>query len=57
MSDNPRGRPHKPATERADSQLQIRLPRERKAAYVKAAQRKGMKLSAWVVEALDREAG
>lgn len=37
----------------ADSHLHIRLPADKKAAYVHAAQRAGMKLSAWVLEKLD----
>ena len=46
------GAPAKPADERADSHLQIRVTREQKAGWVKAAQREGKKLSVWVVERL-----
>ena len=36
--------------------LNIRLSRERKTAYVRAAQRRGLKLLAWMWEQCDREA-
>lgn len=47
------GRPTKPASERADSQLQIRVRRADKAMWVKRAQREGMTLSQWVVQRLN----
>lgn len=37
----------------ADSHLHIRVPSSKKAAYVKAAQASGMKLSEWVIGRLD----
>lgn len=36
-----------------DSHLHIRVPSSKKAAYVKAAQASGMKLSEWVISRLD----
>lgn len=39
-----------------DTHLHIRLPSESKAAYVKAAQAEGLKLSDWVTRNLDRAA-
>jgi uncharacterized protein (DUF1778 family) len=50
------GRPPLPASERADSQIQLRVTRARKAVYVRAAQRQGMTLAAWCFAAMDREA-
>ena len=47
-----RGAPTKPADERADSHMHIRVTREQKAGWVKQAQREGKKLSVWVVERL-----
>ena len=37
----------------ADSQIQMRVTRDEKAAWAKKAQAKGMKLSAWVREKLN----
>jgi hypothetical protein len=50
---HPGGRPTKPAEERAESHIHIRTESRRKAGYVKAAQSRGMKLSAWALEAMD----
>jgi predicted HicB family RNase H-like nuclease len=38
---------------KADSFLHVRIDKSRKANYVKAAQRRNIKLSAWVIETLD----
>lgn len=51
------GRPPLPDSERADSQIQLRVTRKRKGAYVRAASRKKQTLAAWCLEALDRETG
>ncbi len=51
------GRPPLPDSERADSQIQLRVTRKRKAAYVRAASKKKQTLAAWCFQALDREAG
>ncbi len=51
------GRPPLPASERADSQIQLRVTRKRKGAYVRAASKKKQTLAAWCFEALDRESG
>jgi uncharacterized protein (DUF1778 family) len=51
------GRPPLPASERADSQIQLRVTRKRKCAYVRAASKRKQTLAAWCFEALDREAG
>ncbi len=40
--------------EPATSHLHIRITPQKKAGYVKCAQREGMKLSAWVQATLDR---
>jgi hypothetical protein len=50
------GRPPLPASERADSQIQLRVTRARKAAYVRAACRRKITLSAWCLDHLDRAA-
>lgn len=52
-----RGRPPLPDSERADSQIQLRVTRRRKAAYVRAANKQGLTLAAWTFENLDRAAG
>ena len=52
-----RGRPPLPDSERADSQIQLRVTRKQKAAYVRAASRKKQTLAAWAFDALDRESG
>ena len=51
------GRPTLPASERADSQIQLRVTRKRKGAYVRDASKKKQTLSAWCFEALDKESG
>jgi hypothetical protein len=53
----PIGRPPLPDGERADSQIQLRVTRKRKAAYVRAAGQKNQTLAAWCFESLDRESG
>lgn len=60
MSDTPhpepkRGQPIKDAGGAATSELYFRVSPKRKAAYVKAANRK--KLAEWVFEQLDKAAG
>lgn len=52
-----RGRPPLPDSERADSQIQLRVTRKRKAAYVRAANRKKQTLAAWAFDHLDRASG
>lgn len=54
---NSPGRPTIPEGERATSQLQFRVTRQRKAAYVRAANRKEQTLASWAFAALDQEAG
>jgi hypothetical protein len=51
------GRPPLPASERADSQIQLRVTRKRKTAYVRAASKKKQTLAAWCFEVLDRQSG
>jgi len=46
-----RGRPPLPDSERAGSQIQLRVTRRRKAAYVRAA--KGETLAAWMFRVCD----
>ena len=46
------GRPEKPANERAESHLHIRVNARDKAAWVKAAQREGVTLAQWVIKKL-----
>lgn len=41
--------------EKSDSHLHIRVATEKKARYVKAAQREKMKLSEWVIRTLDQK--
>ncbi len=52
-----RGRPPLPPGDRADSQIQLRVQRRRKAAYVRAASSRKLTLAAWCFSALDRESG
>lgn len=55
-----RGQPPKPLDERADAQIQLRVTRRRKTAYVSAAQAGGATLSAWMqaqCDAAARQAG
>lgn len=49
-----RGRPPLPDSERADSQIQLRVTRRRKSAYVRAA--KGETLAAWMFRVCDEAA-
>lgn len=51
------GRPVLPDDQRADSQIQLRVTRKRKAAYVRAANARAQTLARWCFAALDREAG
>jgi hypothetical protein len=51
------GRPPLPDGERADSQIQLRVTRKRKGAYVRAANKQKQTLAAWCFKALDKEAG
>jgi len=46
-----------PAEERADSQIQLRVTRRRKSAYVRAAVARKQTLAGWCFTALDRESG
>jgi predicted HicB family RNase H-like nuclease len=48
------GRPPLPDYQKAASHLHMRVRREQKAAYVKAAVAAKKKLSEWVTETLDR---
>ena len=60
MKTNPNkamGRPPVPDSERADSQIQLRVTRKRKGAYVRAASKKKETLAAWCFAALDKESG
>lgn len=50
------GRPPRSSTGAADAQIQLRVTRRRKAAYVHAAQKKQMTLSAWIFQHLDKAA-
>jgi hypothetical protein len=50
-----RGRPPLPDSERADSQIQLRVTRKRKSAYVRAA--KGETLAAWMFRVCDDASG
>ena len=51
------GRPPLPKGQAAESQIQLRVTRKRKAAYVRAASKKKQTLAAWCFEALDRQSG
>jgi len=60
MKDNPEskmGRPPLPPGEAATSQIQLRVTRRRKSAYVRAANRKRQTLAGWCFAHLDRESG
>lgn len=46
------GRPPKPANERAESTLYIRVKTADKALWVKKAQREGVTLAQWVIKRL-----
>jgi hypothetical protein len=54
---NPVGRPLLPENKKASSQMQFRVSGKRKAAYVKAANKKQQTLAAWCFEKLDGAAG
>jgi hypothetical protein len=54
---NPIGRPPLPASARADSQIQLRVTRRRKSAYVRAANQTKSTLAAWCFTHLDRASG
>jgi len=45
------------AGEPADSQIQLRVQRSRKAAYVRAANKSNRTLAAWCFEHLDKASG
>lgn len=49
-----RGRPALPDGEGKTSEIFLRVERARKAGYVHCANRRGQKLSAWILDALDR---
>lgn len=51
------GRPREIAGEPATSQIQLRVQRSRKAAYVRAANRTNRTLAAWCFEHLDKASG
>lgn len=51
------GRRPLPKGQAAESHIQLRVTRKRKAAYVRAASRKKQTLAAWCFEALDKESG
>lgn len=53
MEPNPKGRPPKPAKDKAESFLHIRVNTRDKAAWVKAAQREGIPLAQWVIKRLN----
>lgn len=52
-----RGRPPLSDSERADSQIQLRVTRRRKSAYVRAANRAKQTLVGWAFAHLDRASG
>lgn len=51
-----RGRPPKPADERAEERIELRLPPADKAAWQEAAERAEQPLSAWIRDRLNRAA-
>lgn len=51
------GRPTHLPDEPAESQLQLRVQRSRKAAYVRAANKSNRTLAAWCFEHLDKASG
>lgn len=57
MQTDKMGRPPLPKGQAADSQIQLRVTRKRKGAYVRAASKKKQTLAAWCFEALDKESG
>lgn len=52
-----RGRPPLPKGTAATSQIQLRVQTKRKAAYVRAANKKGQTLAEWCFEHLDAASG
>lgn len=52
-----RGRPPLPEGTAATSQIQLRVQTKRKAAYVRAANKKGRTLAEWCFEHLDAASG
>ena len=48
------GRP--PGSGEADAQIHLRLPMDKKTAYVKAAQKAAKNLTEWLIEAADEKA-
>lgn len=52
-----RGRPPKEEGEVAESNIHLRVTRDRKAAYVRKASAAGQTLAAWCFEHLDKAAG
>lgn len=52
-----RGRPPLPDSERADSQIQLRVTRKRKGAYVRAANKGKQTLAAWMFRVCDAASG
>lgn len=52
-----RGRPPLPNGEGATSQIQLRVQTKRKAAYVRAANKKRTTLAAWMFETCDAASG
>ena len=58
MNQEPtRGRPPLPKGTAASSQIQLRVQTKRKAAYVRAANKKGQTLAEWCFEHLDAASG
>jgi len=51
------GRPPFPEGQAAHSQIQLRVQKARKGAYVHAANKKGQTLAAWCFEHLDKASG
>lgn len=47
------GNQHAKKEDKAESQIQIRVPRSVKAGYVKRAQKEGLKLTAWIQKKCD----
>lgn len=57
VETQPVGRPREIAGEPAESQIQLRVQRSRKAAYVRAANRANRTLAGWCFEHLDKASG
>jgi len=56
-SEPTRGRPPLPKGTAASSQIQLRVQAKRKAAYVRAANKKGQTLAEWCFDHLDAASG